>query len=67
MVRVVADRAVCIGAGVCVMVADAVFDQDDAGLVVVLSDAVAADCQAQVREAVGACPSGALRLRETDS
>ncbi len=37
-VRVRADRDVCIGAGVCVMTAEEVFDQDDAeGLVVVLS------------------------------
>jgi ferredoxin len=34
--RVAADRDRCIGAGLCVMNAEEVFDQDDDGLVVVL-------------------------------
>ena len=42
MVRVQADRDVCISAGNCVMAADAVFDQDDDGIVVVLVDEVPA-------------------------
>ena len=33
--RVIADRDVCISAGMCVMTAEAVFDQDDDGIVVV--------------------------------
>ena len=36
--RVRADRDVCIGAGVCVMNSEAVFDQDDDGIVVLLVD-----------------------------
>jgi ferredoxin len=59
-VHVRADRDVCIGAGLCVLTAGAVFDQDDDGIVVVLdehpSDGAAA------REAVANCPSGALSL-----
>ncbi len=76
-VRVRADRDVCIGAGVCVMTAEEVFDQDDAeGLVVVLGAAavsegsiapsltaeVAPEHAAAAARAVAACPSGALRL-----
>ena len=61
-VHVHADRDVCIGAGLCVLTAGAVFDQDDDGIVVVLeerpSDVAAA------REAVANCPSGALSLTE---
>jgi ferredoxin len=61
-VHVHADRDVCIGAGMCVLTAGAVFDQDDDGIVVLLdehpSDAAA------VREAVANCPSGALSLEE---
>ena len=60
--RVAADRTICIGAGVCVMVDEAVFDQDDTGLVVVVSEQVPAAHEARVREAVNVCPSGALRL-----
>lgn len=60
--RVQADRDVCIQAGNCVMVADAVFDQDDGGIVVVLVDKVPDDELDRVREAVKLCPSQALRL-----
>lgn len=66
-VRVVADRDVCIGAGMCVMAVDAVFDQDDDGIVVVLvgeTDPVPADHVKAVRRAASVCPSGALRIAD---
>lgn len=62
--RVAADRAVCIQAGNCVMVADSLFDQDDDGIVVVLVDEVPADEEDKAREAVKLCPSQALRIVE---
>jgi ferredoxin len=61
-VKVSADRDVCIGAGLCVYADDAVFDQDDDGIVVLL-EAEPEDTEA-VRRAVGTCPSGALRILE---
>jgi ferredoxin len=61
-VKVAADRDVCIQAGNCVMVADAVFDQDDDGIVVILVDEVPDDELDHAREAVKLCPSQALRL-----
>jgi ferredoxin len=64
MVKVVADREVCISAGNCVMTADAVFDQDDDGIVVVLVDEVPEGEEDHVREAVRLCPSQALRLAD---
>ncbi|MGE2726507.1 ferredoxin [Mycolicibacterium pulveris] len=60
--RVQADRNVCISAGNCVMVAEAVFEQDDDGIVVVLVDEVPEDQVHNVEEAVKLCPSQALRL-----
>lgn len=60
--RVEADQDSCITAGNCVMVADAVFDQDDDGLVVVLGDEVPDGEADRVREAVRLCPASALRL-----
>jgi ferredoxin len=63
-VRILADREVCIGAGVCVMSTEAVFDQDDDGLVVLLTDEVPVDEEANARKAVQLCPSGALTLAE---
>jgi ferredoxin len=64
MVRVEADRDVCIQAGNCVMVADAVFDQDDDGIVVVLVDEVPEAEEDHAREAVKLCPSQALRVAD---
>lgn len=60
--KIVADRYVCIGAGLCVGTSDTVFDQDDDGIVVVLvEDPEGADADL-AREAVSLCPSSALRI-----
>jgi ferredoxin len=61
-VRVGADRDTCIGAGMCVMTADTVFDQDDTGIVLVRTERVPDGAEQRVRDAVNLCPSGALRL-----
>jgi len=61
-VHVHADRDVCIGAGMCVLTADAVFDQDDDGIVVLLEERPGDPAAA--RDAVANCPSGALSLTE---
>jgi ferredoxin len=62
--RVTANRDVCIGAGQCVLTEPAVFDQDDDGTVLVRLDRPTGETADRVREAVGLCPSGALRLDE---
>jgi ferredoxin len=59
--KIEADRDVCIGAGMCVMTAEEVFDQDDEGIVVVLDAEVYPEHTAAVARAVASCPSGALR------
>jgi ferredoxin len=64
MVKVQADRDVCIQAGNCVMVASEVFDQDDDGIVVVLVDEVPEGEEDHAREAVKLCPSQALRIAD---
>jgi ferredoxin len=64
VVKVLADRDVCISAGNCVMAASAVFDQDDDGIVVVLSDEVPDGEEDHAREAVRLCPSEALRIAD---
>ena len=63
LVKVQADRDVCIQAGNCVMVADTPFDQDDDGIVVVLVDDIPGDEEDKAREAVKLCPSQALTDR----
>lgn len=64
MVKVTADREVCIQAGNCVMVADDLFDQDDDGVVVVLVGEVPDAEVDKAREAVRLCPSQALSIAE---
>ena len=59
--KIEADRDVCIGAGMCVMTADEVFDQDDDGIVVVLEVEVPAEHADAAARAAASCPSGALR------
>lgn len=62
--KIAADRDVCIGAGMCVMNAPTVFDQDDDGIVLVLVEEPESGDEKVAREAVALCPSGALRVIE---
>jgi ferredoxin len=65
VIRIEADLEVCVGAGMCALTAEAVFDQSpDDGRVVVRDPSPAAELWDQVREAVMLCPSGALSLKE---
>jgi ferredoxin len=59
--KIEADRDVCIGAGMCVMNAEEVFDQGDDGIVVILEVEVPPEHADAAARAVAACPSGALR------
>ncbi|MET0235297.1 MAG: ferredoxin [Kibdelosporangium sp.] len=56
------DRDVCVGAGMCVLTAPEVFDQDDEGIVTVLAAEPPADEEPAVRQAATLCPSGAVKL-----
>ncbi len=60
--RITADRERCIGAGMCALIASAVFDQDEDDGRVRLLDPVPRGGYAAVREAVEACPSEALAV-----
>ncbi|MFM9443655.1 ferredoxin [Streptomyces acidiscabies] len=65
MVRVAVDRSLCCGAGNCVLVAPGVFDQDeDDGVVVLLTETPAAADLSAVREAAAMCPASAITVRE---
>jgi ferredoxin len=54
------DRARCLGSGMCVVYAPDTFGHDDEAKAVVQDPA--ADPLDAVRDAVDACPTGALRL-----
>ncbi|MER7520328.1 ferredoxin [Streptomyces sp. NPDC126499] len=59
------DRHRCLGAGMCVLTAPQVFDQDEhEGLVVLLDGRPAPDHRAAVRLAAAVCPAAALTLTE---
>ena len=60
--RLEADREGCISSGNCVMISDALFDQDDDGIVVILTPDVPQGEEDHAREAVRICPASVLRL-----
>jgi len=57
-----ADRDRCCGSGLCALRVPTVFDQDDDGIVVLLTPNPPAELHAEVAAAVDGCPSGALGL-----
>ncbi|MBU3063081.1 (4Fe-4S)-binding protein [Nocardia sp. NEAU-G5] len=63
--KLIVNRDICIGAGMCVLTAPALFDQDEEdGRVRPLATAESPEQQAALREAVAVCPSGAIRLAD---
>ncbi|BDX34642.1 ferredoxin [Mycobacterium antarcticum] len=60
--RLEADREDCIASGNCVMISNALFDQDDDGIVVLLAEEVPDGEEDHAREAVKICPASVLRL-----
>lgn len=63
--RIEADAECCIGAGMCVLAAPGVFDQDpDDGTVVILTAHLTPEEAGPARDAVASCPSGALSLSD---
>ncbi|MEU0491034.1 (4Fe-4S)-binding protein [Nocardiopsis sp. NPDC006139] len=61
--RVALDRSLCIGAGMCVLGAPGVFDQDpEEGLVEPVGGDAPDPGDPAVRRAVDTCPSGAVAL-----
>lgn len=59
------DRDRCIGSGMCALTAPRVFDQDDHGRVLMLTDSTDSATTEMVLRAVELCPSGALTVNET--
>lgn len=62
--KVVVDRDLCQGHGVCESEAPEVFSVSKAGVLTVLDDTPAEGLRAQLEQAVRFCPTGALRLEE---
>lgn len=64
MLELQVDRERCIGAGMCVLTAPAVFDQDPGDGRVLPVRSPAAQDESAVREAALLCPSGAITFRD---
>ncbi|WP_335976251.1 MULTISPECIES: ferredoxin [Streptomycetaceae] len=60
--RVEVDQPKCVASGQCVLAAPDVFDQDDDGIVEILTDRPAADRYGDVKEAAALCPAAVIRL-----
>ncbi|MEO3814009.1 ferredoxin [Sphaerisporangium sp. B11E5] len=59
-----ADRDRCVSGGRCMAATSEVFDQDDDGLVVLLTPTPAPDQEELVRRAAHNCPARAITIRE---
>lgn len=63
--KLAVEPGVCIGCGMCVMLAPALFELDDEGTVVLLMTDVPDELTETARKAVRGCPSGAVYLAES--
>jgi len=63
-VKVIVDRDLCQGHGVCESEAPAVFTVSKKGTVEILDESPPEDLRAQVEAAVSFCPTHALRIEE---
>jgi ferredoxin len=64
MIYIEINRETCSGFGNCVAASDRIFDLDDAGLVVLLHDAVPDDQLADVNQAIYDCPTNSISFTE---
>ena len=62
--KVTVDRTKCTGLGICEAMAPEIFEVDENGDLVLLTEAVGDDQLDAVRSAVEGCPTEALRLVE---
>ena len=62
--RVVVDRDLCQGHGVCESEAPEVFSVSKQGVLTILDDAPGESARGQIEQAVRFCPTGALRIEE---
>jgi ferredoxin len=65
-VKVTVDRDACISSGICALDAPRLFDQDDEGVVLLLTDSPAAEDEQLARDAALGCPASAISVTEVE-
>jgi ferredoxin len=60
------ERDSCISTGACVLEAPGLFDQDDEGFVVLLTDSPSTDDEEPARNAMLACPASVISVTEVE-
>ncbi|MFZ3561856.1 MULTISPECIES: ferredoxin [unclassified Streptomyces] len=60
--HVTVDQPKCVASGQCVMLAPEVFDQDDDGIVELLTATPDAEHHEDVRESAAVCPAAAIHV-----
>ncbi len=58
------NRDACIGCGACASICPDVFELDDEGLSVVISDEIEKDKQEDAKDAKDTCPTSAIEIEE---
>lgn len=65
--KITVDSGRCVAAGLCVLTADSVFDQDeDTGIVTLLTDDPPPGARDDARQAAQICPALAITITEDD-
>ena len=62
--KVIVEADKCVASGQCVLLAPGVFDQDDNGIIMLLTDTPADDDRQLVRDAVRVCPAAVITAKE---
>lgn len=63
--RISVTQDACVGAGQCALVAPELFDQDDEGIVIVLTSEVPEGQEGPARKAASLCPARVIQLIES--
>lgn len=60
--KITVSQDACVGSGQCALVAGALFDQDDDGIVVLLNPEPDVDEEAAAKKAASLCPARAITV-----